>query len=86
MVTAEYHDGWSELAAAVVGQACKDYVRALVGRHQHPERPKHAQDIKECERFFKSSWYEMLCDVDGQLLIRKLRHMAAEAIRKTEVS
>ena len=84
MCAAEYHDGWTELAAAIVGQACKDYTRALIRRHRHPEMSKHTKDVRECEGFFRSSWCEVLCDVDGEMLITKLRHMAADTVRKKE--
>lgn len=53
------------LSNAIVWQAAKDYRLALsennIGR------------ITECERFFRSEWYEFLTDVDGEFLIEKLR-------------
>ena len=81
----EYHDGWTELAAAIVGQACKDYVRALICHSKDPEKDKPRKDIRDSERFFHSGWYEMLCDVDADVLVIKLRHMARDRIRKAEV-
>ena len=84
MMTAEYHDCWTELAAAIVAQASKDYVRALVGLHTNPKNTRHRKMIQECEQFFRSAWCAMLSDIDAELIIDRLRHMAAQEIRAKE--
>ena len=40
------------------------------------KRPRHekAKMLKaECERFFKSDWFKTLTDVDGDMILRKLK-------------
>lgn len=54
------------LANEIVLRAVEDYRLAL--KH-------HVQDvIAECERFFRSRWYRVLTNVDGEFLIQKLRN------------
>ncbi len=53
------------LANAIVEQAAKDYKMAL--------KHKDEQEIESIERFFRSDWYKVLTDVDGEWLIAELR-------------
>ena len=55
-------DPYQELANAIVLQAVKDY------RMTDDER-----ELKEIERFFRSTWFGVLTSVDPGLLISKLR-------------
>ena len=55
-------DPYQELANAIVLQAVKDYRMA-----------EDEQDLKEIERFFRSSWFGVLTSIDPDLLISKLR-------------
>ena len=63
-------DPWEELANAIVLQAVKDY-RLVLRTKEHS--PKAAKTIKECERFFRSSYFGILTTVDPEYLIKKLR-------------
>ena len=79
------------LASAVIIQAVKDYRKALRFVKHHPQPPEldhdpqqHArrdQVIKnENERdaiahFFRSGWFAMLSNLDGELLLKKLCEM-----------
>lgn len=58
-------NGYQLLAIAIIRQASKDYIIAI--------RKGNASTIRSCERFFRSSNYQMLTAVDGEYLIRKLR-------------
>lgn len=49
--------GWSLLVEAIVLQAIKDYSKAL---KNHDKRMQI-----DCESFFKSQWFTLLCDLDG---------------------
>lgn len=63
---------YEQLANAIVLQAVRDYRTALKRLSKNP-RSKDALAVKdECERFFRSSWYENLTSVDAEYLIRKL--------------
>lgn len=56
------HDlGVENLRVAIVEQALKDYRRAT------------ADERAALERFFRSRWFGMLCDLDPELLIFNLR-------------
>ena len=57
----------SELANAIVAQACEDYRDAIRGKCKNPD--KMLWDVK---KFFKSNWYERLTKVDYQYLLDKL--------------
>lgn len=58
-------DGLEMLCEAVVTKAAKDYVSAL--------RHGNKYTIAECEQFFRSEWFYVISDLDGEMLIEKLR-------------
>lgn len=56
------HDkNYEDLANAIIIQAVKDY-----------RRTKSPQVRSEIKHFFKSEWFSMLTNVDGDMLIKKL--------------
>lgn len=59
-----HDDNYRDLATAIVGQACKDYVD---GKHQI-----------EIEVFLKSDWFATLTDMDGQKLLQGLKAQLKE--------
>ncbi len=81
---------YDDLAAAIVLQAVKDYVKAI-RRMWNPKVSKAKKrdtilEKLELEEFFHSEWYEMLCDIDPDKVIYNC-HLRAEeqereAIRK----
>ena len=69
-------DAYEKLANAIILQAVKDYMGALRILKKHPESIS-AKSIKdEVERFFRSGWYQVLTEVDGEMLIRRLQEEA----------
>ncbi|MBQ9644197.1 MAG: hypothetical protein IJV26_09195 [Lachnospiraceae bacterium] len=69
--------GWEDLAQAIIMKAVDDY-RAARRRVRHFPDQKGAQaTIREVERFFRSEWFEQLTDLDGEMLIRKLKEEVA---------
>ena len=66
-------DPYQELANAIVVIAAKDYRHALGIQHRNPDSQAARIKIDEIERFFRSDWYRLLTDVDGEILIKKLR-------------
>lgn len=69
-------DGWLELAVEIVWMALRDYKRALRYFKRHGMNgSKYCCDMvylkRSCEQFFRSQWFEILCDIDGELLIRE---------------
>lgn len=70
-------DGYEMLAAAVVERAVLDYRQA-----QENIRTKYnvldAQNmIRRLERFFRSEWFGILSDLDGEDLIELMRRQEA---------
>ena len=66
-------DPWESLANAIILQAVKDYREARKKLNKRPKNEDAKLMISDCEAFFRSDWYRALTDVDGEMLIRKLR-------------
>ncbi|MDR2044862.1 MAG: hypothetical protein LBQ15_10990 [Clostridium sp.] len=59
---------WEDLAHAVILQAADDYRSALAGETDEDE------DVaRECELFFLSGWFEALTDLDGRMLMDRIK-------------
>lgn len=71
-------EGVDNFRSAIVIQAVKDYKALLSGRI----RPTYSCDIPELERFFRSEWYKLLCDYDGE----RLMELVKEMVRKEKAS
>lgn len=66
-------DPWENLANAIILQAVKDYREARKKLKKRPKNEDAKLMISDCEAFFRSDWYRALTDLDGEMLIRKLR-------------
>lgn len=66
-------DPYQSLANTIVLQATKDYRDALKKLKRNPSYAPALSTKNECERFFRSAWYEILTSVDGELLMEKLQ-------------
>ena len=66
-------DPWQSLANAIVISAAKDDRAALRRLRRRPDSRTAKAEIEDLERFFRSDWYSALTEVDGELLIRKLK-------------
>lgn len=64
---------YEELASAIILSAVKDYRRALSVHMAAPNGASAKHDVDKCEQFFLSEWYRVLTNIDGKLLIRRLR-------------
>ena len=56
---------YENLAHTIIMLAVKDYKKALKNDNRRTKR--------ECERFFRSEWFDVLTRIDGNMLIDKLR-------------
>jgi hypothetical protein len=57
---------------AVVKQACKDY-KAAVHRLLRIHHDEAALRMKaDVEKFLHSEWFAMLCDLDGEALMKQI--------------
>ena len=59
---------YTDLANAIIVQAVSDYRSLLSGA-----KPSAEVNIPEVERFFESNWFEVLTNVDGVSLMRKIQ-------------
>ena len=66
-------DPYQELANAIVVMAAKDYRHALRIQRRNPKSTAAQSQIDSLERFFRSDWYKVLTDVDGEMLIKRMR-------------
>ncbi len=63
---------YTNLANAIILAAAKDHRRALRRLKKYPW-DKDAESVrKDCERFFRSGWFQTLTSLDGEVLIEKL--------------
>ena len=69
-------DGWQALANAVVQQAAKDYRADIRKVKRNPDAKAALKEALEIEKFFRSDWFSILTDVDGDYLIKRLRREA----------
>lgn len=69
-------DSYEKLANAIIVQASKDYMTNLRKKKRNPRSASAEHDIRECERFFRSDWYQVLTSVDGEYLMNRLRKEA----------
>lgn len=63
---------YERLAQAIIQQAAFDYKTALIHKKLHPEKPQTGM-LKECERFFLSEWFLALTNVDGEMIMEKIK-------------
>lgn len=71
---------YQALANAIVELAVKDYKKALK-QHQHfPNNKEYADEVASLERFFRSGWYGMLTDLDGEYLMTSIRRMVRQEV------
>lgn len=69
---------WQKLANAIVEQAVKDYRIAQARVKANPQNADHAKaEVSQLEHFFRSQWFEALTDVDGRVILSRLRKEAA---------
>lgn len=66
-------DVYENLANAIVLRAVTDYRAAKRKLKKKPGNIDAKADMDSIERFFRTGWYRCLTDVDGEMLIRKLR-------------
>ena len=60
------------LSNAIIVQAAKDYRAALRGKTVDEISP--GVMVHECEKFFRSSWFMVLTDLDGEVLIEAIQN------------
>ncbi len=69
---------YERLANAIIIQAVKDYRVALKGLKADKKNSAARSIKRKVERFFRSEWFEMLTDADGEKLLRSLKQEVEE--------
>lgn len=65
-------NSYEKLANAVILLAVKDWRRARRKLKRKSQNESAKQELDSCERFFRSDWFEILSNVDGTFLLKKL--------------
>lgn len=68
----KYLDPYENLANGIILQAVEDYRKALKKLSKNSRNKDAEAEAASIEQFFRSEWFEMLTDVDGQYLIRRI--------------
>ena len=69
---------WQKLANAIVEQAVKDYPMEQARIKANPQNSDYTKaEAWKLERFFRSDWFEVLTDMDGRLILSRLKKEAA---------
>ena len=71
---------YQALANAIVELAVKDYKKALKQHYRFPNNKDYADAVTFLERFFRSGWYGMLTDLDGEYLMTGVRCMVRKEV------
>ena len=71
---------YQALANAIVELAVKDYKRALQYHFRHPGKREYADEVASLERFFRSGWFEMLTNLDAEVLVAGVRRMVRQEV------
>jgi hypothetical protein len=78
-------NGYEALANAIIIQAAKDFRAAYKRMKRFPNDVRTQDEVRELTKFFFSQWFEMLSDVDGPSLLRKMKEeIDSGIVRKKE--
>lgn len=66
-------ENYLELANAIILQAVKDYRKALKDISINPKNRAAKRELREIEKFFRSSYCKSLTNLDTEVLIQRLR-------------
>ena len=72
---------YQALANAIIEMAVYDYKTALIQHYRFPDNEDYENEVANLERFFRSGWYGMLTDLDGEYLISRVRKMVLTEVR-----
>ena len=66
-------NGFQELGNAIIEQAAKDYRAAQRKLHRDPDNYSAHKAILEIEQFFRSDWFAVLSEADGEAILNLLK-------------
>ena len=65
-------ENYRALANAIILQAVKDFRAAYRRKERFPDSAKTEADIRELTSFFCSQYFQILSDLDGPRLLKKI--------------
>ena len=68
------NDPYINLANAIVESAARDYREVIKALNRNPKNREAQNERRRLEDFFRSSWFQMLTDVDGEYLMAEIRN------------
>ena len=71
-------NAYQKLATSIVLRAVEDYRLALRGIPINKDTTP-AYTLRECTTFFRSQWFKILCSIDGEFIMRKLKEELNES-------
>lgn len=77
----KYLDPYENLANGIILQAVDDYRKALKKLEKNNRNREAEAEAESIEKFFRSQWYEMLTNIEGEYLIRKLTEEFPNLVR-----
>ena len=66
-------DPFENLANAIVYRAAKDYRKAMTKLAKEPEDEEMLSKKEELEGYFRSDWHCLLTNLDGEMLIQRIK-------------
>ena len=73
------NEEYENLRNAIVGQAAKDYIKALRAQAKNPKNVFAQARVEECERYFRSETFALTCNIEPEYIIEKLKERAKES-------
>jgi hypothetical protein len=74
------------LANAIIQSAANDYTSAYKTLMMNPNNREAKWRYDECQRFFRSRWYQRLTAFDGELMMKLLEEQCWEERKKKKRS
>lgn len=68
---------YETLAEAIIKQAVYDYKVAIKKLRKNEKNEIALSDKEECEKFFRSPWFESMTSISGEMIIERLSMGAA---------
>ncbi|MBQ5655954.1 MAG: hypothetical protein IIV14_00785 [Bacteroidaceae bacterium] len=70
------------LANAIIQSAANDYTSAYKTLMMNPNNREAKWRLEECQRFFRSTWYQRLTTFDGELMMELLERQCWDERKK----
>ncbi len=67
-----HENQFESLAEGIVASACRDYRIASKKLKKDPTDYRAFLSKRECERFFRSKYFGVICDLDPEMLMTKI--------------